>query len=57
MDSRLQIFIEKFCQKHDVAEEDAMSYVTVRNVAEYYAHVDDGKILEVKDENGERTDR
>ena len=51
MDQRLKEYIEKFCKKHDIAIDNAFEYAPVRAAAEYYAHVDDGKVVEKHDEN------
>ena len=42
--TKLQEYIEKYCKKHEVTPEEARSHSMVKSVAEYYEHVNDGKI-------------
>lgn len=40
----LDEYISKYCVKHKIDRETALTHATVKSVAEYYEHVNDGKI-------------
>ena len=37
MNQNLELFVNKYCQKHEVSQEEALTHATVKAAAEYYA--------------------
>lgn len=44
----LEKYLTGYCKKHNCTEAEAKTHAMVKNVAEYYEHVNDGKIGLVK---------
>lgn len=40
MDQNLHLYVSKYCQKHEVSPEEALTHATVRAAAEYYEMVE-----------------
>lgn len=45
-------YLEGYCKKHECTEAEAKTHAMVKNVEEYYKHVDDGKIGLIKIDAG-----
>ena len=42
--TNLETYLYSYCQKHKIDAETAKTHSIVKSVAEYYEHVNDGKI-------------
>ena len=42
--SEIDTYIEKYCTKHEISQEEAKQHVLVKEVAEYYENAQKGKI-------------
>lgn len=42
--TNLETYLSAYCQKHKIDAETAKTHSIVKSVAEYYEHVNDGKI-------------
>lgn len=43
-DGKVKAFVERYCIKHKCTQEEAKTHAIVKNVMNYYEHVNDGKI-------------
>ena len=46
--TNLETYLYSYCRKHNCTEAEAKTHALVREVQEYYEHVNDGKIGLVK---------
>lgn len=44
----IETYLSSYCRKHNCTESEAKTHALVREVQEYYEHVNDGKIGLVK---------
>lgn len=43
-DGKVKAFVKRYCIKHKCTPEEAKTHAIVKNVMNYYEHVNDGKI-------------